>query len=182
MYHHDKHLKAYIDKLNKILSDYPGYQNLSLKEIIENLSSFPQNIRTDLRNNAGGVFNHKLYFDIINPKKTGKEPINITNAIIKQYKDFGEFVKIFKQQANEVFGSGYLFLTINKFNELQFVITANQNSVFELNLYPIMLIDLWEHAYYLDYQNRRSDYINNFVKIVNLEKVEERYVNYFNDK
>ena len=178
MYHHDKHLKAYIDKLNTILGSYPKYQKLSLEEILSNIYSFPENIRTDIRNNAGGVFNHMLYFDIINPIKVGKEPTNLINAISKQFGDISEFVKLFKENANKIFGSGYLFVVINKLNELEFILTKNQDSVFELNLYPIMLIDLWEHAYYLDYQNRRNDYIDNFVKIINLERVENRFVSY----
>lgn len=178
--HHDKHLKNYIDKLNIILKDYPHFHSWSLEKIISNLYSFPENIRDNVRNNAGGVLNHKIYFDIINPKKDGKEPINITKAIINRYGNMGEFIKEFKQKSNAVFGSGYVFLVINKNNDLELFITPNQNNVYELNLYPLMLIDLWEHAYYLDYQNKRDEYIDNFVKIINLEKVEERYLKYFN--
>ena len=132
-----------------------------------------------MRNNAGGVLNHRIYFEIINPIKQGNEPINITKAIINKYGSMNQFVNVFKKKASEVFGSGYLFLVINKNNELDLFITKDQNSVYELNLYPLLLIDLWEHAYYLDYQNKREEYINNFTKIINFEKVEERFLEYF---
>lgn len=179
-FHHDKHLKAYTDKLNLVLKDYPEYQNWNLIQLLSNLYSMPIDIRDNVRNNAGGVFNHRLYFDIINPNKTGREPVNILKAIKSNFGSMSEFVKIFKDSAKSVFGSGYTFLVINKNNKLNIINTKNQDSVFELNLYPLMLIDLWEHAYYLDYQNRRDDYIENFMKIINLEKVEERYIKYFN--
>ncbi len=177
--HHDKHLKAYIDKLNDILKDYPEFHGWTLEKILSNLYTFPENIRINVRNNAGGVLNHIIYFNIINPNKVGKEPINITKAIINKYSNMNRFLTEFKIKSNQMFGSGYVFLVINKNNELDLISTPNQNSVYELNLYPLFLIDLWEHAYYLDYNNRRDEYINNFIKIINMEKLEERYLKYF---
>lgn len=177
--HHDKYLKAYIDKLNDILKDYPEFHGWTLEKILSNLYTFPENIRINVRNNAGGVLNHIIYFNIINPNKVGKEPINITKAIINKYSNMNRFLTEFKIKSNQMFGSGYVFLVINKNNELDLISTPNQNSVYELNLYPLFLIDLWEHAYYLDYNNRRDEYINNFIKIINMEKLEERYLKYF---
>ena len=177
--HHDKHLKAYIDKLNDILKDYPEFHGWTLEKILSNLYTFPENIRINVRNNAGGVLNHIIYFNIINPNKVGKEPINITKAIINKYSNMNRFLTEFKIKSNQMFGSGYVFLVINKNNELDLISTPNQNSVYELNLYPLFLIDLWEHAYYLDYNNRRDEYTNNFIKIINMEKLEERYLKYF---
>ena len=177
--HHDKYLKAYIDKLNDILKDYPEFHGWTLEKILSNLYTFPENIRINVRNNAGGVLNHIIYFNIINPNKVGKEPINITKAIIDKYSNMNRFLTEFKIKSNQMFGSGYVFLVINKNNELDLISTPNQNSVYELNLYPLFLIDLWEHAYYLDYNNRRDEYINNFIKIINMEKLEERYLKYF---
>ena len=177
--HHDKLLKAYIDKLNDILKDYPEFHGWTLEKILSNLYTFPENIRINVRNNAGGVLNHIIYFNIINPNKVGKEPINITKAIINKYSNMNRFLTEFKIKSNQMFGSGYVFLVINKNNELDLISTPNQNSVYELNLYPLFLIDLWEHAYYLDYNNRRDEYINNFIKIINMEKLEERYLKYF---
>ena len=177
--HHDKYLKAYIDKLNDILKDYPEFHGWTLEKILSNLYTFPENIRINVRNNAGGVLNHIIYFNIINPNKVGKEPINITKAIIDKYSNMNRFLTEFKIKSNQMFGFGYVFLVINKNNELDLISTPNQNSVYELNLYPLFLIDLWEHAYYLDYNNRRDEYINNFIKIINMEKLEERYLKYF---
>ena len=177
--HHDKHLKAYIDKLNDILKDYPEFHGWTLEKILSNLYTFPENIRINVRNNAGGVLNHIIYFNIINPNKVGKEPINITKAIINKYSNMNRFLTEFKIKSNQMFGSGYVFLVINKNSELDLISTPKQNSVYELNLYPLFLIDLWEHAYYLDYNNRRDEYINNFIKIINMEKLEERYLKYF---
>lgn len=173
-------LIGYITKLNEVLKECPEFQNYTLTKLLFNLYSMPVSIRDKIRNNAGGVFNHMLYFDIINSNKSMIKPNNIIRKIESQFKSMESFFDLFKENASEVFGSGYVFLVINSNGNLDFVKTQNQNSVFELNLYPIALIDLWEHAYYLDYQNKREEYISNFMKIINLTKIEERYVKYLN--
>lgn len=179
-FHYDKHFNGYISKLNNILKDYPNFQNYTLKKLLCNIYSLPTEIQEATRNNAGGVYNHMLYFDIINPNKSIIEPKNITRKIIEEFGSINNFFDKFKAQANEVFGSGYVFVVLNSNGKIEMIKTKNQDSVFELNLYPLLLIDLWEHAYYLDYKNRREEYIENFVKAINLHKVEERYIRYLN--
>ena len=176
--HHDKHLGAYVDKLNSILSQFPDFQNMSLEEILRNIFSFPEYIQDDIRNNAGGVFNHNMFFSIM--KKNDKIDPNskFLNEIISNYGSMEEFLNIFKNMALKVFGSGYSFLIIDENDKLKIVNTKKQDSVIEKNLYPLLLIDVWEHAYYLKNKNRRDEYIDNFFKVINWNEVERRYNNY----
>lgn len=180
-FHYDKHFNGYITKLNNILKNYPKFQNYTLERLLFNLYSLPTEIQEVTRNNAGGVYNHMLYFDIINPNKSVIAPKHITRKIEKCYGGVDNFFDEFKNQANEVFGSGYVFVVLNSNGEIKMIKTKNQDSVFELNLYPLALIDLWEHAYYLDYQNRREEYITNFMEVINFSKIEERYIKYLSN-
>lgn len=176
-YHHDKHLKTYIDNLNNILQNYPIYQKLTLKQILTNLYSFPEEIREKIKNNAGGVYNHNLYFKIINPYFVSKNEDNkLLTKINEEYKTLDNFLDIFKNMAKSVFGSGYTFLVLDKFNNLKLINRANQNTPLVNNLKPILLIDVWEHAYYLKYKNLRDEYINNFVKLINFDIANEEYL------
>ena len=177
-YHHDKHFKTYVDNLNNILKNYPMYKNLTLKQILQNIESFPNEIQTKIRNNAGGVFNHWLYFKIINPIYVSKNKENkLVAKIISTYGSIEEFFNEFKNKAKEVFGSGYTFLVLDNVNNLKLVNMKNQDTPLELNLKPIILIDLWEHAYYLKYRNLKDEYIDNFTRIINFDVVNEVYLN-----
>ncbi len=178
--HHDKHLQTYIDNLNKELENYPMYHDWYLPTFLCNIASLPQNIQTSIRNNAGGVYNHNLFFDILINDKSKNTPSEfMENMIKKDFGDYKSFKESFTKHALENFGSGYTWLVINRNGNLQIISAPNQNSTLELNLYPILLIDVWEHAYYLKYNNRRRDYIDNFFNIINWSKVEELYNKYF---
>lgn len=182
--HHDKHLGKYVENLNKILSNNPNYQTCTLEDLICNVSLMPCNIRQDIRNNAGGVYNHNLYFKIMTPNK-GTKKINMNLEIIERIKmEFGSFENFtskFKDCATKLFGSGYTWLVFCK-NEkmLKIINTANQDCVIEKGYFPLFLIDVWEHAYYLKYNNRRNEYINNFMQILNFEYINKRYLNFIN--
>lgn len=177
--HHDKHLKKYVDELNNIIEDYPVYYKVTLFNMLRNLKMFPEEIRTKVKNNAGGVFNHNMYFDVIGKNVQNSPTGKVREEIIKKYGSIDRFYEEFKKAAMQVFGSGYAFLVINKQNELEIITTKDQNTPLELDLYPILLIDVWEHAYYLKYQNLRNEYVDNFMKIINWNKVEDYYNNFF---
>jgi len=180
--HHDKHLKKYVDNLNKILADYPVYHTWSLERLILNNSSLPVSIQTDINNNAGGVYNHNLYFNIMKPGSQQNNPIgNLKEAIIKSFDSLENFYTLFKEAALKVFGSGYAWLIVDKEKELKIVISHNQDV--PLNVFHVLLIDVWEHAYYLKYKNMRDQYILNWYNIIDWDKSEKNYdiaINYLN--
>lgn len=176
-YHHDKHFKTYVDNLNNILKDYPMFQDLTLLQILQNIASFPNEIQSKVRNNAGGVFNHWLYFKIIEPFYISRNSENkLVEKIISTYGSINKFFDEFKIKAKEVFGSSYTFLVLDTLNNLKLINTKNQDTPLELNLKPILLIDLWEHAYYLKYRNVRDEYIDNFIKLINFDIANEIYL------
>lgn len=174
--HHDKHLQTYVDNLNKALEDYKEYHNWNLEKILFNIYSLPEEIQMVVRNNAGGVYNHNLYFKILGG---GKDTGMLSKSIANEFGSIDEFYKRFKEAALSVFGSGYAWLVIDRNGKLRIVKTKNQDSVLEMNLYPILLCDVWEHAYYLKYNNRRGEYVDNFLNAVNWKNVEELYLNFF---
>lgn len=178
MLHHDRHLKNYVDSLNAILKDYPEYHNFSLYTILTNLYSIDEKIRQKVKNNAGGVFNHNLYFDIISPYVKTNRRLEIQDAIISDFSSVNNFFETFKKNALDNFGSGYTNLVLDKNKKLKIINTKNQDAAIQLNLYPILLIDTWEHAYYLKYNNLRKEYIDAFFKLINWEKVNELYLSY----
>lgn len=173
--HHDKHLQTYVDNLNAALSDYPFLQNFSLEQLLCNLESIPTEIQTAIRNNAGGVYNHQLYFNGMTGNSSKKPVGSLAKAIEGQYGSFKEFQKEFTKAALGVFGSGYAWLVVRKNGELDIVQTANQDTPLELHLMPILNIDVWEHAYYLKHFNLRKNYIPDWFQVVDWEWAEERY-------
>lgn len=181
--HHDKHFKKYVDNLNELLSQYPTYQTWSLERLILNNDSLPSNIQNGIKNNAGGVYNHRLYFDIMRAGIEDNNPVgNLREAIIKSFDSIENFYTLFKEAALKVFGSGYAWLIVDKNKQLKIVTTPNQDV--PLNVFHIILIDVWEHAYYLKYQNRRDEYINNWHNIIDWNKAERNYgvaINYLNN-
>ena len=176
MLHHDKHLKTYIDNLNNILKDYPMFWDWTLEELIKNIASLPNEIQEEVRNNAGGVYNHFMYFNVINPIENNKETPLLKQKLIEDFGSLENFFNLFKEAAKKQFGSGYAFLVIDKNGNLKIVNKENQDNPLEDNLYPILLIDVWEHAYYLKYNNRRGEYIDSFMKLINWKNVEENYM------
>lgn len=174
-FHHDKHYKTYVDNLNSTLSDYPELQKRSLTELLSSIDKLPSQIQTPIRNNGGGVFNHELYFDSMkNP--AGQEPEGpLAEAIERDFGSYRQWKEQMKQAAVGRFGSGWAWLAADRNGKLSIVQTANQD-VPDLDEYtPILLVDVWEHAYYLQYQNRRADYVDGWFNLINWRKAGKRY-------
>ena len=181
MLHHDKHLKNYIDKLNSTLLPYPQYHHLTLIELLQNLEILPSKIKENVKNNGGGVYNHNLYFEGIRKGNINNIPSGmLADKINEQYINFSNFYNNFKANALKVFGSGYAWLVLDNNNNLDIVTTKNQDTILNMNLCPIILIDVWEHAYYLKYKNRREEYIDNYKYIINWDEAEKRYLKCIN--
>ncbi|WP_285894784.1 MULTISPECIES: superoxide dismutase [unclassified Clostridioides] len=174
--HHDKHYQAYVDKLNTALEKYPELYNYSLCELLQNLDSLPKDIATTVRNNAGGAYNHKFFFDIMTPEKTIPSE-SLKEAIDRDFGSFEKFKEEFQKAALDVFGSGWAWLVATKDGKLSIVTIPNQDSPVSKNLTPIIGLDVWEHAYYLKYQNRRNEYIANWFNVVNWNGALENYKN-----
>lgn len=171
--HHDKHHAGYVDKLNKALEGHEELQNKPLEELLRDIDEVPKDIRVAIRNNGGGHFNHSLFWTILS--KDGGEPHGeILKAIENKFGSFDEFKKEFYDAAASRFGSGWAWLVLNN-GELEVISTPNQVAPFELGKTPIFGLDVWEHAYYLNYQNRRADYIEAFFQIIDWNKIEERF-------
>jgi len=175
-FHHDKHYQSYVDNLNKALENYPQYHNMTLPELLKNLSNLPNEIRTKVRNNGGGAYNHGLFFDVMTPKSTKEPHGNLATAINKKYSSYSNFKEKFKKAALDRFGSGWAWLVKDKNGELMIVSTPNQDVPLDLEVSPVLMLDVWEHAYYLKYQNLRGDYIDNWFNVVDWEKAEENYM------
>lgn len=170
--HYTKHHQAYIDKLNAALEKYPDLQKMSVKDLILNLNKIPEDIRTIVRNNAGGHLNHSFFWPIL--KKEVKISGKIKEAIDKNFINMDEFKKQFSDSALKLFGSGWTWLVINK-DKLEIVNTPNQDNPISEGKKPILGIDVWEHAYYLKYQNKRKDYIDAFFNVINWDQIEKNY-------
>ncbi|MEG1022696.1 MAG: superoxide dismutase, partial [Myroides sp.] len=174
--HHDKHYQAYIDKLNAAISKYPELQDYSLTDLLTNLDSLPKDIALTVKNNAGGAYNHEFFFDIMNPQSSMPKD-ELFKAIERDFGSYETFRDSFKKAASEVFGSGFAWLVSNSDGCLSIITTPNQDTPISSNLAPIIGLDVWEHAYYLKYQNMRSTYIDNWFKIINWDKALENYEN-----
>lgn len=174
-FHHDKHLKTYVDNLNKTLDVYPDGQKRPLEELLRCLDAIPEAHRTAIRNNGGGVYNHELYFDCLSPQK-GQQPTGaLAAAMDRAFGSFDEWKSRMKAAALGQFGSGYAFLVCNGDRCISVVPTANQDSPLTKGLYPLLTLDVWEHAYYLDYQNLRASYVDAWFNVVNWAYVSQRF-------
>lgn len=174
--HHDKHQQAYVDKLNKALEKHPELYGKSLYDILSNLDDMPEDIMADLVNQGGGVYNHEFYWSILG-KGCNRPVAEIADAIDRDFGSFEEFKEKFKQCGISTFGSGWAWLFSDKDGKLEIMSTKDQSSPISLGLIPILTMDVWEHAYYLKYQNRRPEYIDYFFDIINWKKCEEYYNN-----
>lgn len=168
-FHHDKHFKTYIDNLNKTLEAHPQYHSWTLKELLTRLSELPEGLKNAVRNNGGGVYNHDLYFDIMSP---GKQ--DIPASITETFGGTEQFLKEMKAAALSQFGSGFAWLVTDASGLLRIIALPNQDNPLSQGLYPVLPLDVWEHAYYLKYQNLRVDYIDNWFKTVNWNAAAER--------
>lgn len=174
-FHHDKHYKTYVDNLNSALSDYPELQKKSLPELLDGIDRLPAQLQAPVRNNGGGVYNHELYFDSMkNP--TGQMPEGaLAEAVERDFGSYRQWKDQMKQAAVGKFGSGWAWLVTDRKGQLSILQTANQD-VPDLSEYtPLLLVDVWEHAYYLQYQNRRADYVEGWFDLINWRKVGQRY-------
>ncbi len=177
--HHDKHLQTYIDNLNRTLSNHPELQNWTLEQLIINAPCLPKEIRTDIKNNSGGVFNHRFYFsNLANPALP--QPVGILEqAMENAFGSYPSFRNQFKEAALSVFGSGYAWLVVNAAGQLSILTTKNQDTPLEMGLVPVLNIDVWEHAYYLKHYNLRADYIDDWFHVVNWEQASQNYTHCF---
>jgi len=171
--HYTKHHQAYIDKLNAALEKYPQLQKKSVEDLIKDLNAIPEDIRTAVRNHGGGHANHSLFWELL--KKGVKLEGEIAKSIDKEFGSFDDFKKKFSDVALGRFGSGWAWLVINK-GKLEVYSTANQDSPLMEGKIPILGLDVWEHAYYLRYMNKRADYVNAFWNVVNWEKANKLYL------
>jgi Fe-Mn family superoxide dismutase len=175
--HHGKHHAAYVNNLNKALEQAPQLAGKSLEELLaNNLSIVPEPIKTAVRNNAGGHHNHSLFWEILNPAgKPGPAPVGqFGTAISNAFGSVDQFKEKFTTAATTRFGSGWAWL-IRKAGKLEIISTANQDSPVMDGAYPVIGLDVWEHAYYLKYQNRRPDYIGAWWNVVNWKVADERF-------
>jgi Fe-Mn family superoxide dismutase len=172
--HHDRHHKAYVDNLNKALEGQSDLQNKSTIDILRNINSVPQNIRQAVINNGGGDANHTMFWQIMGPGAGGKPSGPLADEINRTFKDFATFQLQLKQAALGRFGSGWAWLVLAD-GKLQIVSTANQDSPHMSNQTPILGVDVWEHAYYLKYQNKRPDYVDAWWNVVNWNAVGQRF-------
>ncbi|MCL1925038.1 MAG: superoxide dismutase [Defluviitaleaceae bacterium] len=177
--HHGKHVLEYVQNLNAALKDYPEYHSWSLEKLLYNVSKLPKDIQTPVINNGGGVFNHNLYFNILTKGgKSLKQGSPLSMAIDSKFGSLNNLKAELKAAGLAQFGSGWSWLVSNKNGDLSVMRTANQNTLIEKNLTPVLNIDVWEHAYYLLYQNLRKDYIDSFFKVLNWESAERNYAKY----
>lgn len=170
--HHTKHHQTYIDKLNAALQDHPKFMQFDPEKLLRHLAEVPDSIRTAVRNHGGGHANHSFFWPIL--KKEVPIGGEIAKAIAARFGSVDDFQKEFKSAATLLFGSGWTWLVVDK-GELEIMTTANQDSPVSQRKKPVLGIDVWEHAYYLKYQNRRPDYIDAFFNVINWEKVDELY-------
>jgi Fe-Mn family superoxide dismutase len=173
--HHDKHHQAYITNANKALEGHPDLAAKPVNELLADLNKVPESIRTVLRNNAGGHSNHTFFWKIIGPNAGGTPKGRLAEAINSTFGGFDQFKEELQKAAIGRFGSGWAWLVVNKEGKLQITSTANQDTPISDGLKPVIGVDVWEHAYYLLYQNRRPDYLKAWWNVVNWDQAEKNF-------
>jgi len=175
--HHGKHHAAYVTNLNKALESAPELASLTVEQLLANqLAAVPEAIRTAVRNNGGGHLNHSMFWQILGPKGGGQPSGKLAEAISSTFSSYDNFKEKFSAAAMGRFGSGWAWLVKGSSGKLDIASTANQDSPLSEGKYPVFGLDVWEHAYYLKYQNRRADYVAAFWNVVNWAEVEKRYL------
>ncbi|UCE56332.1 MAG: superoxide dismutase [Desulfobacterales bacterium] len=170
--HHTKHHQTYVDKLNAALEGHENFQKLDLEDLLKDLNAVPENIRTAVRNHGGGHANHSFWWPILRKEVTYRG--DIASAINSKFGGYDEFKEKFSTAAALLFGSGWTWLVWSN-GELEIMTTPNQDSPLSQGKTPLLGIDVWEHAYYLKYQNRRPDYIAAYFNVINWEQVDEYF-------
>jgi len=168
--HHTKHHQTYVDKLNAALENEPTLQELSVEELLSDLGLLPEAILTAVRNAGGGVCNHNFFWNILSPQGGGEPTGALAEKIVTDFGSFADFKKKFSDAALSVFGSGWAWLVVNK-GKLEIMKTPNQDSPISFGLTPLLTIDVWEHAYYLKFQNRRAEFIESWWNVVSWDAV-----------
>jgi Fe-Mn family superoxide dismutase len=173
--HYTKHYQAYLTNLNAALEKYPDFQSWSADKLVEDVKQLPEGLQMPVRNNGGGYINHTFFWQIMSPDGGGEPRGRVGEEIKKIFGSFAAFQELFNAEAKKVFGSGWAWLVVDKSGKLQIISTPNQDSPLMQGIRPIMGLDVWEHAYYLKYQNRRPDYINAWWHVVNWDQVQQNW-------
>jgi len=173
--HHDKHHAAYVNNLNAALEKHPELGSKSAEDLIRDLSAVPEDIRTTVRNNGGGHVNHSMFWKIMKPGGGGEPKGQLADLLRQSFGDFESFKKQFNEAGTKQFGSGWVWLIRARDGKLQITSTANQDNPMSQGSFPVMGNDVWEHAYYLKYQNRRPEYLAAWWNVVNWDEVQKRF-------
>ncbi len=173
--HYTRHHNGYVTKLNAALEKYPELFDVSLEDLLCNINSVPEDIRTAVRNNGGGHANHSLFWTLMSPDGGGEPAGDLAEALRKHFGSFEHFKETFSATAASHFGSGWAWLVLDAFGKLRVYSTPNQDSPYMDGFTPLLGLDVWEHAYYLNYQNRRPEYIQNWWNVVNWGRVAELF-------
>lgn len=184
LYFHHQHYKNYVEKLNDTLRNYPELHNFNLEELISNVALMPEDIKDDIWVNAGGVYNHQLYFDTITPNPKPLALSKLKLALEQNFETISEFIKTFKRKVLNFIGVGYIWLSSDFVGNLKIVSTTIQDTTIHDNLFPLLCIDLWEHSYYLKYANDIEAYFDAWSNLIDWEKVSNNYtecLKYIND-
>ena len=172
--HHDKHHQTYVTNLNGAIEKHPELADKSLEDLLMDLNAIPEDIRMVVRNHGGGTLNHSMFWEIMGPNAGGAPSGELAQAVDSAFGSFDSFKADFEKAANGRFGSGWAWL-VKKGSGLAIVSTANQDNPLSDGATPILGIDVWEHAYYLKYQNRRAEYVTNWWNVVNWDAVAARF-------
>lgn len=173
--HYEHHHRNYVNNLNQLLLPYPAYQSWTLEQILTNADQLPEEIRIKVLRNAGGVYNHNLYWRSMTPCGSGYPLGEVGKAIVQQYQSFAQFQQQFQVSAMSVFGSGWTWLAVDAAGTLHISSTANQEVLPLQQFQPLLILDLWEHAYYLQYRYNQQRYLDNWWHLVNWRFAEEQY-------
>lgn len=173
--HHTKHHQTYVDKLNAALEKHPEVAETPVEDLLRKLEIVPEDIRLAVRNHGGGHLNHSLWWTILKNNPAGEPVGALAEAIKTEFGGFTQFKEAFTQTATNLFGSGWIWLSLTPKNKLVINASPLQDNPYMMNYTPLLGLDVWEHAYYLKYQNKRPDYITAFWNIINWEEVEKKY-------
>ncbi len=173
-FHHSRHLKTYVDNLNRLLKPYPAFHDWTLERLLTENKSLPEEIRQDVRNNAGGVYSHQFFFSGMTPNST-KLSGKLKNALLLDFDTWEAFYEVVFEMSLKLFGSGWLWLAADRRGKLVLLTLPNQDTPLPIELSPILNLDLWEHAYYLKHKNMRAPYIKAWFQVINWYEAERRY-------
>lgn len=173
--HYSKHHQTYLNNLNGAIEKHPELANLTIEQLLQDLNAIPEDVRTVVRNNGGGYHNHNIYWAIMGPNKGGEPRGQVAQAINTAFGSFQSFKEQIEKAGMGRFGSGWAWLSKKNDGSLAIHSTPNQDSPLMEGMVPVLGVDVWEHAYYLKYQNRRAEYLTNWWNLVNWEEVERRF-------